>query len=79
MQSAQVNASQLLASFLGSENEKIAQAIAPHDFAGELKKLMPATAIGAEPSARDAAVKSQKAVAARSQEKVFRWPDTRRC
>ncbi len=64
MQSAQVNASQLLASFLGSENEKIAQAIAPHDFAGELKKLMPATAIGAEPSARDAAVKSQKAVAA---------------
>jgi flagellar hook-length control protein FliK len=64
MQSAQVNASQLLASFLGSENEKIAQAIAPHDFAGELKKLMPATAIGAEPSVRDAAVKSEKGVAA---------------
>jgi flagellar hook-length control protein FliK len=41
MQSGQVNAAQLLASFLGSENEKIGQSIAQSDFAGELKKLMP--------------------------------------
>ena len=41
MQSGQVNASQLLASFLGSENEKIGQSIMQCDFAGELKKLMP--------------------------------------
>ena len=71
MQSGQVNASQLLASFLGSENEKIAQAIAPHDFAGELKKLMPATASGAEPSARDAAAKPEKVEAAHPRLKSF--------
>ncbi|MFZ0928443.1 MAG: flagellar hook-length control protein FliK [Syntrophobacteraceae bacterium] len=71
MQSGQVNASQLLASFLGSENEKIAQAIAPQDFAGELKKLMPATANGGEPSARDAAAKPEKVEAADPRLKSF--------
>ena len=60
MQSGQVNASQLLASFLGSENEKIGQAIAQNDFAGELKKLMPATANGAGPSVRSAAAKPER-------------------
>jgi flagellar hook-length control protein FliK len=44
MQSVQVNASQLLASFLGSENEKIGQCIAQSDFACELKKHIPAPA-----------------------------------
>ncbi len=39
-----MNASQLLASFLGSENEKIGHAIAQSDFAGELNKLIPAPA-----------------------------------
>jgi flagellar hook-length control protein FliK len=47
MHSGQVNASQLLASFLGSENEKIGQSIAQNDFAGELKKFIPAPAKGA--------------------------------
>ncbi len=64
MQSGQVNASQLLASFLGSENEKIGQCIVQNDFAGELKKLMPATANGAGPSARNAAAKPEKVDAA---------------
>ncbi len=44
MQSGQVNASQLLSSFLGSENEKIGQAIGQGDFSGELRHLMPASA-----------------------------------
>ena len=44
MQSGQVNASQLLASFLGAENEKIGQSIAQSDFACELKKHIPASA-----------------------------------
>ena len=47
MHSGQVNASQLLASFLGSENEKIGQSIAQNDFAGELQKFIPAPAKGA--------------------------------
>ena len=42
MHSGQVNASQLMASFLGSENEKIAQNITQGDFAGELQKHIPA-------------------------------------
>jgi hypothetical protein len=64
MQSGQVNASLLLASFLGSENEKIGQTIVQHDFAGELKKLMPATANGAGPSALNAEAKPEKVDAA---------------
>jgi len=47
MQSGQVNASQLMSAFLGSENEKIGQAIGQGDFSGELRNLMPATANGA--------------------------------
>ncbi len=38
MQSQQVNASQLLASFIGSENDRVSQSITKSDFAGELKK-----------------------------------------
>jgi hypothetical protein len=64
MRSGQINASQLLASFLGSENEKIGQAIAPGDFAGELKKLIPAAASGAGSSAGNAAAKPEKVDAA---------------
>ena len=59
-----VNASPLLASFLGSENEKIGQNIAQGDFSGELQKLMPATAKGAGSSARNAPAKPEKADAA---------------
>jgi hypothetical protein len=40
MGSGHINAAQLLSSFLGSETEKIGQAAAQCDFAGELKKLM---------------------------------------
>ena len=44
MQSGQINASQLMASFLRSENEKIGQSITRSDFAGELKKFIAAPA-----------------------------------
>ncbi|MGA2401105.1 MAG: hypothetical protein ABSG91_05280 [Syntrophobacteraceae bacterium] len=44
MQSIQVTASQLLASFLGSENEKIGHGIIKGDFSGELKKFIAAPA-----------------------------------
>src|SRR5208337_4257225 len=64
MQSGQVNVAPLLASFLGSENEKIGQAIAQGDFSGELQKLMPLPAKGAGSSARNASAKPEKAEAA---------------
>jgi flagellar hook-length control protein FliK len=66
MHSGRVNAAPLLASFLGSENEKIGQNIAQGDFSGELQKLMPATAKGAGSSARNAPAKPEKADAADS-------------
>ncbi len=61
MQSGQVNVAPLLASFLGSENEKIGQAISQGDFSGELQKLMPPPAKGAGSSARNAWAKPEKA------------------
>ncbi len=64
MGSGQVSASQLMASFLGSQNEKIGQAIAGNGFAGELEKFIPKSAGGAEPSAGDAAAKPGKVNAA---------------
>jgi len=64
MESVQVSASQLLASFLGSEKEKIGQGIVQGDFSGELKKLMPQTAnpskIETGTSGKDAAAGSDK-------------------
>ncbi len=66
MHSGQVNASQLLASFLASENEKIGQSIVQSDFAGELKKLMPAQANDERASVKNAQPKLQKAKAADS-------------
>lgn len=64
MQSGQVNAAPLLASFLGSENEKIGQTIAQGDFSGELQKLMPVPAKGAGSSARNNWAKPETAAAA---------------
>ena len=64
MQSGQVNAAPLLASFLGNENEKIGQTIAQGDFSGELQKLMPAPAKGVGSSARNNWAKPETAAAA---------------
>ncbi|MGO8942679.1 MAG: flagellar hook-length control protein FliK [Syntrophobacteraceae bacterium] len=64
MQSGQVNAAPLLASYLGSENEKIGQTIAQGDFSGELQKLMPVPAKGAGSSARNNWAKPETAAAA---------------
>ncbi len=41
MQSGQVNASQLLAAFLGKAKEKLGEAITKNDFSGELAKHLP--------------------------------------
>jgi hypothetical protein len=59
MHSAQVNASQLLASFLGSENEKISQTVTRSDFAGELKKFIKETPGGTGGHSKRASAKSE--------------------
>jgi len=65
---AQVNAMQLMASFLGSEKEKISQGIVQSDFTGELKKLMPPAAncaqCGTTASSADAGTGTMKGNAA---------------
>jgi flagellar hook-length control protein FliK len=59
MHSEQVNASQLLASFLGSENDRISRTISRSDFAGELKKLIREPANGASELSKNVASKSE--------------------
>jgi hypothetical protein len=60
----QVNASQLMSSFLGGEKEKIGQGIVASDFGGELKKLISPTAGAAkreaDVSTGDAGIKPGK-------------------
>jgi len=59
MHSELVNASQLLSSFLESENEKISQNICGADFAGELKKLIRQPSSGAGELSKKTVVKSE--------------------
>jgi flagellar hook-length control protein FliK len=55
MQSGQVNASQLLAAFLGNAKEKLGQAITKNDFSGELAKHFPQQSATAAIAAGDGA------------------------
>ncbi|MCE5333032.1 MAG: flagellar hook-length control protein FliK [Desulfobacteraceae bacterium] len=66
MQASSLQASQLLSTYLGRKNEKIGQSIVKSDFAGELKKLMPAPSNDASAVSRTASEDAEESASASS-------------